>query len=79
MVSRDQGKAYGGPRRQRPDGGELTFQGEGGAALHRRHVIRALNGGGVFPDPRGVVTWWRKQAESAWGGLAREGLGVGMR
>ena len=74
MVSRDQGRAYRAPRRQGPDGSELTFQGEGGAAcLHRRHVVRALNGGGVFPDPGGVVTWWGKEAESALSGLARGG------
>ena len=73
-MSRDRGRAYREPGRQGPDGGELTFQGEGGAALHRRLVLRALNGGGVFPDPGGVVTWWGKEAESALGGLPR---GVG--
>ena len=72
-MSRDPGRAYREPGRQGPDAGELTFQGEGGAALHCRHVVRALNGGGVFPDPGGVVTWWGKEAESALSGLARGG------
>lgn len=36
----------------------LTFQGEGGAALDRRQLVRVLNSGGVFPDPGGVVSWW---------------------
>lgn len=42
--------------------------------MHRRHVVRALNGGGVFPDPGGVVAWWGKEEESAQGGPA---CGVG--
>lgn len=43
--------------RSRAGWGELTFQREGGAALDCGQVVRALDGGGVLPDPGGVVTW----------------------
>lgn len=38
--------------------------------MHGREVIGALDGGGVFPGPGGVVTWWGKEEASALDSLA---------
>lgn len=49
---------------------ELTFQGEGGVALHSGHVLRVLNSGRVLPDPGGIVAWQDRESMSNPGRLA---------
>lgn len=40
--------------------------------MHSRQVVGALNGGRVFPDPGGVVTWQGEEEASALSSLAEE-------